>query len=309
MKNYLRKSFIGILLLLVGSYCFADVVPSDDSCVASYSPKDGKLHIPCLFVSDDSASGKLYEVELDQNQQVYNFDLNMDSIVIKEEKANTISDIKTMQIMMVSHLASGITFEDTIPYSKKEAKKAWEYYTTGRYRQMYGRLDEGGVVVIMEAKSMEEAYKAVDQMPLVKNGLVEYDLIPLGSFFPWTSLFDALDTNEVIVAKDPKSDGLNNIETNQILMISHLAPGVTLEDTMPYNRDEAKLAWEYYTTGKYRQMFGRLDEGGVVVIMEAKNIEEAHKSVKLMPLVNNGMVEYELIPLGYFFPLSALFNK
>ena len=307
MKNYLKKSFIGLLPLLVGGYCFADVV--SDSCVANYSPKDGKLHIPCLLVSDDSASGNLYEVELDENQQTYNFDLNIDSVVVKEKKVDAISDIKTIQIMMISRLASGVTLEDTVSYTKDEAKLAWEYYTTGRYRQMYGRLDEGGVVVIMEAKNMEEAYKAVDQMPLVKNGLVEYDLIPLGSFFPWTALFNTIDTNENIVTKDPKSDSLNDIETSQILMISHLAPGVTMEDTMPYNRDEAKVAWEYYTTGKYRQMFGRLDEGGVVVIMESKSMEEAHKSVKLMPLVNNGMVEYELIPLGYFFPLSALFNK
>jgi hypothetical protein len=170
---------------------FAFDKQTDDSCVASYSANEnGKLHIPCVLLSDDAGSETLYEVDMYQNQPAYNFDLDVDSIVAKETKSDALSNIDTMQILMVSRLAPGVSIEQTYPYGRGEAQLAWDYYTAGTYRQMYGRLDGNGVVAMMEVKSIEEAHKAVSAMPMVKNGLVEYDLIPLGHFFPLSFLFE-----------------------------------------------------------------------------------------------------------------------
>lgn len=43
---------------------------------------------------------------------------------------------------------------------------------------------------MMECNSLDEAQELLDELPLVKEHLIEFELIPLGYFEPLETLFD-----------------------------------------------------------------------------------------------------------------------
>lgn len=46
-----------------------------------------------------------------------------------------------------------------------------------------------GVVIIVEAESVDAARKALSKFPLAEAGLIGWDVIPLGPFVNWEALF------------------------------------------------------------------------------------------------------------------------
>lgn len=72
---------------------------------------------------------------------------------------------------------------------KAEMRAAWELYASGVVREMYSRADRPGAVFIIECDSVYDARNALDSLPLVKQGLVDYEIIPLGPFAPLKELF------------------------------------------------------------------------------------------------------------------------
>ena len=95
-----------------------------------------------------------------------------------------------MKILAIDKILPGATEEKIKIHLKEEAAKAWELYSAGVFREMYFRTDRGGAVLIMECADLEEAKKVLDTLPLVKTGLVDFDLIPLGAFVPLATLFE-----------------------------------------------------------------------------------------------------------------------
>lgn len=94
----------------------------------------------------------------------------------------------------------------------------------------------------------------------------------------------------------------------QILAIDRFLPGINMEKVQPHLKDEMKVTWEHYKQGKIRELYFRQDHPGVVLMMECNSLEEAHELLDELPLVKEQLIEFELIPLGYFEPLEALFD-
>lgn len=94
-----------------------------------------------------------------------------------------------MKILALDKMMAGATPEKIYPHLKEEAAKAWELHTQGTIREMYFRQDRPGAVLVMECASVEEARQIIDTLPLVKAGLVDFDIIPLGAFVPLGTLF------------------------------------------------------------------------------------------------------------------------
>ena len=76
----------------------------------------------------------------------------------------------------------------------KEAARVWKLGTQGIIRDMYFRRDTGTSVLILETNDVDEAQDVVNGLPLVVEGLVEFELIPLGHYEPLAMLFVELDT-------------------------------------------------------------------------------------------------------------------
>lgn len=308
MSLFKKNCFVIALWLTTGGYCSAeDISMASNDCTATYSLADGKVHIPCISVPNASGGGAtVYEldaVQLPLEPSLFALDKN--SVKPAEVKqTDVISDIKTMQILLISKLAPGVTVEQTYPDAKGEAELAWQYYSTGRYRQIYQRQDGGGVVAFLESHSLDEAKQLAETMPMVKKHIVEYKLIPFGYFQPFSFLFNTGTTVGDVVNPPPAATTV----TRPILIVSHLIEGVKLEDTFPYAKEEAEWAWKYYSTGVYRYLYSRTDQPGVVIVMESKDVDEAKRAVAKMPLVKNKLVEADFIPIRYFFQLAPLFK-
>lgn len=84
-----------------------------------------------------------------------------------------------MQLLAIEEDAEGVTDNDFGPYLKAEAKRAWELYQSGIFREMYFTRDDSIAVIMMECASVEKAKKALDTLPLAKARLISFELMPL----------------------------------------------------------------------------------------------------------------------------------
>jgi len=95
-----------------------------------------------------------------------------------------------MKILAIEQEVPGVTAEDFTPELKRaEAARAWELYQTGTFREMYFRQDDPSAVLILECADVAEAAQVVDTLPLVKAGLIIFDLIPLRPYPGFARLF------------------------------------------------------------------------------------------------------------------------
>jgi hypothetical protein len=93
-----------------------------------------------------------------------------------------------MKILAIDKLKPGVTFAQIAPLLKDEAAHAWKLYLSGVYRELYLRTDRPGAVIIGEYASVDEARAVFAELPLVREGLIEFDFIPLGPFTPFQQL-------------------------------------------------------------------------------------------------------------------------
>ncbi len=98
---------------------------------------------------------------------------------------------KTIKFMAMDTINPDAPMEEIEALLKEEAEHAWKLYESGVFRELYFRMDQPGVVVMLEAKNIKQARKVLDQLPLVQEGLVTFDtIVPLGPFVPFAELFD-----------------------------------------------------------------------------------------------------------------------
>ncbi len=75
------------------------------------------------------------------------------------------------------------------PHLPAELRHSWQLYKQGVFREIMFRQDHPGVVVVMECAHVDEARGVLAELPLVKAGLIEFELIPVGPFVMWENLF------------------------------------------------------------------------------------------------------------------------
>jgi hypothetical protein len=96
-----------------------------------------------------------------------------------------------MKILAIEKEIPGITAEDFRPHLlKAEAARAWELYQSGLFREMYFRQDWPGAVLVLECADVEEANAVLNTLPLVKEGLITFEIIPLVPYPGFSRLFD-----------------------------------------------------------------------------------------------------------------------
>jgi muconolactone delta-isomerase len=98
-----------------------------------------------------------------------------------------------MKILAVEKDKPGISQEQLQPYLQEESARAWELYQDGILRELYFRADFPAAVLIMEAGSVDEAKKALDTLPLVREGFVAFEFIPLVPYAGFARLFGSMD--------------------------------------------------------------------------------------------------------------------
>lgn len=94
-----------------------------------------------------------------------------------------------MKILAMETDVPGARDEEFGPLLKVEAYRAWELYQAGVFRELYFREDRHAAVLMLECSSLEEAREALDSLPLVRAGLIGFELIPLTAYPGFARLF------------------------------------------------------------------------------------------------------------------------
>lgn len=94
-----------------------------------------------------------------------------------------------MKILALEHELPGATAEDFQQYARAEAARAWELHQQGIIRELYFRADRDEAVLVLECEDVTAAQRVVDSLPLVEQGLITFELIPLAAYPGFARLF------------------------------------------------------------------------------------------------------------------------
>lgn len=94
-----------------------------------------------------------------------------------------------MKLLCLDIPLPGASVEKYQPHLMNEVRHGWHLYKTGVVRDIYFRKDRAGVAIIAECDSVEAARQALQEFPLAKVGLIDWEIIPIGPFLGWEMLF------------------------------------------------------------------------------------------------------------------------
>ena len=94
-----------------------------------------------------------------------------------------------MKILAIEKESENTKLQDFKPLLKAEAKRVWELYQQNIIREMYFRQDISRAVLILECENVEEAQKVLKTLPLVRENLIYFELIPLVPYPGFSRLF------------------------------------------------------------------------------------------------------------------------
>ena len=95
----------------------------------------------------------------------------------------------------------------------------------------------------------------------------------------------------------------------KILAIEKEIPNTAPELFAPHLKDEAAQVWELYRGGKLREIYFRGDRDTAVLILECVDVEEAGRLLESLPLVKEGLIEFEVIALVPYPGFERLFGN
>ncbi len=93
----------------------------------------------------------------------------------------------------------------------------------------------------------------------------------------------------------------------KILALERDQPGLTAADFHPHLKAEATRAWELYQAGLLRELYFDAGAHTAVLILECASLEDAQAALNTLPLVEHGLMKFDLIPLAPYDGFARLF--
>ncbi|HSA99048.1 MAG TPA: muconolactone Delta-isomerase family protein [Anaerolineales bacterium] len=95
----------------------------------------------------------------------------------------------------------------------------------------------------------------------------------------------------------------------KILAMEIETEGVQPEQYQPHLTAEARRVWELYQSGTIRELYFRGDRSEAVLILECADGNEARAVLASLPLVQAGLITFEVIPLIPYPGFARLFGE
>ena len=95
----------------------------------------------------------------------------------------------------------------------------------------------------------------------------------------------------------------------KILAMEVEADGASPEQFEPYLKAEALRVWELYQSGTLRELYFRGDRSEAVLILECAGVSEAQQELDSLPLVQAGLIYFDVIPLVPYPGFKRLFGE
>lgn len=77
----------------------------------------------------------------------------------------------------------------------------------------------------------------------------------------------------------------------------------------PHLKAEARRVWELYQKGLIRELYFRADRSEAVLILECADVNVAQQTLESLPLVQAGLIRFEIIPLIPYPGFARLFGE
>lgn len=94
-----------------------------------------------------------------------------------------------MKILAIEKEVAGVSDDQYEPHLKAEASRVWQLYQSGTIRELYFRADRDEAILVLECADNKEAEKTLSTLPLVKAGLIAFEVIPLKAYPGFERLF------------------------------------------------------------------------------------------------------------------------
>jgi hypothetical protein len=98
---------------------------------------------------------------------------------------------KTTEVLVIQTAKQGITpqqIQQIVALMPSEIRATVKLYFDEKIRQWYSRGDGKGVVVLVDAKTEDEARAIMETLPLAKEQLMDHQYIPVGPLMPLRAL-------------------------------------------------------------------------------------------------------------------------
>jgi hypothetical protein len=102
-----------------------------------------------------------------------------------------------MKILALEKETDGVKPEQCTPYLKAEAEQVWKLVQDNLIREIYFRSDRSEAVLMLECADPGEAHRILETLPLVKKGLIDFELIPLKPYPGFDRLFGDKAPNNI----------------------------------------------------------------------------------------------------------------
>jgi hypothetical protein len=110
----------------------------------------------------------------------------------------------------------------------------------------------------------------------------------------------------VAQSQPPQPSGGLSPKTTGVMVMMTVKQGVTRPQIMAVMPEEIRATVKLYLDGKIRQWYSRGDGKGVIILIDAKTVDEARALIDALPLSKQNLMDHEYIPVGPLMPLAAL---
>jgi hypothetical protein len=94
----------------------------------------------------------------------------------------------------------------------------------------------------------------------------------------------------------------------KVFAIASAKPTLTPEKIQQHLPNEVPATLKLYLDGKVEQFWFR-ENAGPIFLMNVESAEQAKATLDTLPLVADGLMTYELLPVGPLAPLGLLIQK
>lgn len=94
----------------------------------------------------------------------------------------------------------------------------------------------------------------------------------------------------------------------KILAIEHEMPEAAPTQFAEHARAEAAHVWELYQRGIIRELYFRADRDEAILMLECDDVATAAALLATLPLVDQGLITFEIIPLRPYPGFARLFD-
>ena len=95
-----------------------------------------------------------------------------------------------MKILALERAVPGVSPQAfTAELLREEARAAWSLHQAGAIRELHFRADREEAVLVLEADDVAAARRTLAELPLVRAGLIDFELVPLAAYPGFARLF------------------------------------------------------------------------------------------------------------------------